>query len=310
MNTILNYLSLHTREHIHVRLHIVLGLVLASAFVFNYTTDFKRQVLNAHAGEWSEVVLYILFYFIPYFGVLFLQRFMTGSALPRERAFWWMSVFALLVLVLNRVTLAHTRNLIVVMSLSPQVEWYLIKCLVNFSRTLSFLIPMLFVYHLWDRSCEGFYGLVWRGFDWRPYTIMLAIMVLPIVWASFQPSFLQAYPIFRPGHVEKALGWPATATYGVHEICYALRFVGVELFFRGLLVIGLARWLGRDALLPMVFLYAIWHFGKPMPEALGSVFGGYILGVVALSSRCILGGTMVHMGIALMMNLAAVLHRL
>lgn len=309
MTVILNYLRLHLEKHVHVRLHIVFGILLAAAFVFSYTTGFHRRVLVADTGLWLKALQYLLFYGVPYYGVLLLQRFMTGSPLPRRRAFWWLSAFALLVLVLNRLTMLQTRILIFDLGLSPALEWYLWKCLVNFTRTLSFLLPLLALRLLWDRRDAGLYGLAWRYFDWRPYTVMLAIMAVPIAWASFQPAFLQTYPIFRPGLVEAQLGWPPAATYCFHEVCYALRFVGVEVFFRGFLVIGLARWLGRDALLPMVFLYAIWHFGKPMPEALGSVFGGYILGVIALSSRCILGGTLVHMGIALLMNLAAVLHK-
>ncbi|RKZ12373.1 hypothetical protein DRQ50_12045 [bacterium] len=309
MTVILNYLRVHLEEHVHVRLHIVLGLLLTATFIFNYGTGFHGRVLVAEADLWVKALQYLLFYCLPWYGVLLLQRVMTGSPLPKQRAFWWLSAFALLVLVLNRITMLETRLLVDDLDLSPQVKWYLWKCLVNFTRTLAFVVPLAAVHLIWDRRGSDLYGLAWRHFDWRPYTAMLAIMAVPIAWASFQPTFLHTYPIFRPGQVETQLGWPPVVTYGVHEVCYALRFVGVELFFRGFLVIGLARWLGRDALLPMVFLYAIWHFGKPMPEALGSIFGGYILGVIALSSRCIIGGTLVHMGIALLMNLAAVLHK-
>jgi len=308
LNTIFNYIRCHVSEHFHLRLHLVLGVLLAGAFYFNYTTGFHRQVLRPPAGPWLKSLQYLLFYCVPYFGVLYLQRFITGSPLPRQRSFWWLSAFGIVVLVFNRITMIYTSDLVFSLDLSPQLQWYLWKCLVNFTRTLAFLLPLLAVHLLWDRSESGFYGLAWRHFDWRPYCLMLAIMAVPIAWASFQPAFLKTYPVFRPGLVEKQLGWSPLSAYTLHEACYALRFVGVELFFRGFLVIGLARWLGRDALLPMVFLYALWHFGKPMPEALGSIFGAYILGIIAYSSRCILGGILIHMGIALLMNLAAVLH--
>ena len=51
----------------------------------------------------------------------------------------------------------------------------------------------------------------------------------------------------------------------------------------------------------------MWHFGKPIPETLGSVFGAYVLGVIAMESRCILGGTAINAGVALLMNAAALL---
>jgi membrane protease YdiL (CAAX protease family) len=65
---------------------------------------------------------------------------------------------------------------------------------------------------------------------------------------------------------------------------------------------------GRAALMPMVTLYAFWHFGKPIPEAIGSIFAGYILGVIALRTRSIVGGIIVHVGVALGMDFAAFLH--
>jgi membrane protease YdiL (CAAX protease family) len=72
-------------------------------------------------------------------------------------------------------------------------------------------------------------------------------------------------------------------------------------------VLGLEKHLGRAVLMPMVTLYAFWHFGKPIPEAVGSIFAGYVLGVFALRSRSIIGGTIVHVGVALAMDLAAYL---
>ncbi|MDP6435740.1 MAG: hypothetical protein QGG46_00705 [Gammaproteobacteria bacterium] len=63
--------------------------------------------------------------------------------------------------------------------------------------------------------------------------------------------------------------------------------------------------LGKDCILPMVALYTSIHFGKPLGECLGSIFGGYILGVIALYTRNIWGGTIIHIGVALTMELAA-----
>ena len=306
MRQIFGYLANHVRHHVHPGLHLTVALLLLAAFVFNYTTGFKSQVMNAHAGEWIEPPMYLAFYAVPFLGTLFLQARFTGRPVPRVPSFWWITTFALLVLVFNRTVLTATAEFARQLDLEPAARWYARKCLVNVTRTLEIILPLLALRWLWDRRGDGgLYGLAWRGFTWRPYVLMLAVMTPPIIWASFQPSFLQAYPIFDPWRLQAALGWPAQVTYPVHEVCYALRFIGVELFFRGFLVIGLGRWLGRDAILPMVVLYALWHFGKPMPEALGSVFGGYILGVIAWESRCILGGTLVHMGIALLMNGAA-----
>lgn len=310
MREILGYLTHHLRRHAHPGLHLLLAALLAAAFVYNYGTDFKRGVMNAHPGAWYEPLMYLAFYGLFWYGALLLQSVLTRTPLPRSPAFWATSVFALALLTLNRTTVVFTPRLVQGVELDRHAAWYLTVCSVNLTRSLAFILPLLAFRLLRDRDQDDLYGFTIRRFTWRPYVLMLLLMAGPIVWASYQDAFLQTYPIYRPGPVERALGWPTALTYGVHELCYALRFVGVELFFRGFLVLGFVRWLGRGALLPMVCLYAVWHFGKPMPEALGSVFGGYILGVIAYESRCVLGGTLVHMGIALMMNLAALVRLL
>ncbi|MES1160611.1 MAG: CPBP family glutamic-type intramembrane protease [Bacteroidota bacterium] len=80
-------------------------------------------------------------------------------------------------------------------------------------------------------------------------------------------------------------------------------FLSIELFFRGLLVIGLARYAGEYVLLPMAAFYCTIHFGKPLGECISSFFGGLALGVIALRTRSILGGLIVHLGLAWLMEL-------
>jgi len=307
LREIVGYLRLHLRHHAHPGLHLLLAVLLAAAFIYNYGTDFKRTVMNAHPGTWIEIPMYLAFYAVPYGGALLLQAAFTGVPLPRSRRFWIYSSLALVLLALNRTAIALSPALVDGLDLPRSAVRYLEKCLVNLVRAVAFILPLVILRRFWDHEQEDLYGFSRRRFDWKPYLAMLLMMTAPIVWASFQPAFLRTYPIYRPGPVETALGWPTALTYGLHEACYALRFVGVEVFFRGFMVLGLVRWLGRSAILPMVCLYAVWHFGKPMPEALGSVFGGYILGVIAYESRCILGGTAIHMGVALLMNLTALL---
>ncbi len=305
MRAIVDYLRTHLREHVHPGLHALLAVLLTAAFVYNYSVDFKREVMNAHPGTWLEIVMYMGFYGLPWYGALLLQARFTRRPLPRDPRFWIVSVAALLLLTFNRTALSLAPRLFDGLELGRAEAWYVDKVMINLVRAAAFLVPLEIGRRLLDRGQPDLYGFSRRRFTWRPYALMLAIMTPPIVWASFQPSFMSMYPIYRPGPVEAATGWSTVWTWSLHEVCYALRFVGVEVFFRGFLVIGLMRWLGRGAILPMVCLYAVWHFGKPMPEALGSVFGGYILGVIAYASRCVLGGTTLHMGVALLMNAAA-----
>jgi Type II CAAX prenyl endopeptidase Rce1-like len=308
MTGIFLYIRDYLRQNARPRLHLLLAVMLAAAFVFNYTTGFKKNVIDSFVGGVWELPVYLLYFTVPYVLTLLLTVAGTEDAQRlRNRRFWLVCAVMLIVLALNRYALHLPWLIVRTLELDRAQALYWHKCLVNFNRLLTMVLPVWIFKLLWDRKSDDLYGLRLRNFNWRPYLIMLAIMVPPIAWASFQDAFLHTYPIYRPGPLETRTGWSPLLTYGFHEACYALRFIGVELFFRGFMVLGMVRYLGRATLLPMVVLYAVWHFGKPFPEALGSIFGAYILGIIALYSRSINGGIMIHMGIALLMNLAAFL---
>jgi hypothetical protein len=96
-----------------------------------------------------------------------------------------------------------------------------------------------------------------------------------------------------------ALGWERWQLIGLFELFYANDFIGVEGMFRGALVIGLSRWLGCRAVLPMALTYMCIHLGKPDLELCSSVIGGYILGVLAWRTHHLWGGIIIHLGIAM-----------
>jgi membrane protease YdiL (CAAX protease family) len=76
------------------------------------------------------------------------------------------------------------------------------------------------------------------------------------------------------------------------------------------LVIGIVSIIGREAILPMALLYVVIHFGKPLTETISSFFGGYILGVFAYKYKNIMGGIIIHIALAWMMELAAIIQHL
>ena len=55
--------------------------------------------------------------------------------------------------------------------------------------------------------------------------------------------------------------------------------------------------------------YAVVHYAKPFPEAMGAVVAGLVLGWLALRTRTIVGGVIVHGTIALAMDLLALWRR-
>ena len=146
-------------------------------------------------------------------------------------------------------------------------------------------------------------GVTRKNFNVLPYFGLLACTLPLIALASTQHDFLLVYPkvknlAFIGGYAKPE--WPWKLLY---ELSYGLDFLGIELFFRGLLVVVLIRYVGDHAILPMAAFYCTIHFGKPLGECITSFFGGLILGVLAARTRTILGGLIVHLGLAWLMEL-------
>jgi hypothetical protein len=170
---------------------------------------------------------------------------------------------------------------------------------------IRLVVLSLILFIIWKLfySKESFFGLTVKGFNWKPYLIMLLIMVPLIAAASTQPDFLSMYP--KLTDVDPALSGVKNKWFYhlLHELSYGTDFISVELFFRGFLILAFIKVVGKDAILPMACFYCTIHFGKPLGECISSYFGGMILGIVVYNTRSIIGGLMVHLGIAWLMEL-------
>jgi hypothetical protein len=162
------------------------------------------------------------------------------------------------------------------------------------------IVCMLHLVHRFFDKGQPFYGATFKGFTAKPYVIMLVIMLPLIAAASSQKDFLEMYPRFQKVEylLQPERGWHKL----LYELSYGSDFFSIELFFRGFLVLAFAKWAGKEAILPMAIFYCTIHFGKPLGECISSYFGGMILGVVSYHTRSIIGGFMVHVGIAWLME--------
>ena len=168
---------------------------------------------------------------------------------------------------------------------------------------LLIVASLLFIlWRLFD-SAQPFYGITRKGLNWKPYLLMLLIMLPLIALASTQADFLAVYPKLKSVTAipaENGITWWHKLLF---ELSYGSDFISIEFFFRGFLILAFIKWAGKDAILPMACFYCTIHFGKPLGECISSYFGGIILGVVVYNTRSIYGGLLVHLGIAWLMEL-------
>lgn len=307
MKKIWYFLRDHIKEDFHLRQYAYTFIFLFACVALNYAFDFEDRHLETMDGM-KKFVAYFFFYTTPYLIAVAIYNHIRGSHnIFLSPAFWTRSLFGLTILSLD--SSAPFLSTLIYGLLPSKLHFWAWKVAVNGMSFFTVLIPVLIFYYLYDRDQKHVYGLNARQFDARPYFIMLLIMIPILIGASFTEGFLRQYPMYRSSKADEFLGVDEWVTAGIYEIAYGLDFITVEYLFRGFFVIGMMSVLGRGTVLTMAVLYCVLHFGKPAGEALSSILGGYILGVVAYETKSVWGGVIVHMGIAWTMELLAFLQK-
>jgi len=300
-------LRAHLQADFQAGLYISIALFLAFSIAVNYTLDLEDSLIDRHVTKPIRMVWYFLLYGFAYYGgAIITLAFSQKLHILKKLSFWVATLGGLLNLAFNAGFPWLSQLVRFVFS-----DYRIFSWAYSFSSNLinffTLALPLVLFSNLF-RPRENM-GVTFRGVDLTPYYWILAVLVPIIAIASFEPGFKNYYPTYKANQVAEIMQWPALFPPLLYELAYGLDFFNVELMFRGFMVIALSRWLGKEAVLPMVCTYCFLHFGKPLGESISSIVGGYILGVVALYTRNIWGGVLVHMGLAWMMELAAWLQK-
>ncbi len=126
--------------------------------------------------------------------------------------------------------------------------------------------------------------------------LVLALFLPIVALAAKLPDFSNYYP-----HCSAAKeSWSAFMLY---EAGQALYFIGWEYLFRGYLLFSLERSMGKLANFVQMMPFVIVHWGKPELETFGSIIAGLALGMLALRTRSCWYGALIHIVVALTMDL-------
>ncbi len=147
-------------------------------------------------------------------------------------------------------------------------------------------------------------GLRGRGFLshlWI-YGLCLSVVLPAMLLVASQPDFGTYYPFYKSSSrsVSDLLMW---------EAMYGAQFFALELFFRGFLLGALRRTLGSAAIFAMAVPYCMIHYGKPYLETNGAIVAGIVLGSLAMRTRSIYAGFLVHITVAFSMDFLALWRR-
>lgn len=147
-------------------------------------------------------------------------------------------------------------------------------------------------------------GLRTRGFlrHLPIYGLCLAVVVPAMYLVARQPDFGSYYPFYK----ESSRSWFDLLVW---ESAYFLQFFALEVFFRGFWLGTMRRSLGSGAIFAMAVPYCMIHYGKPYLEANGAIIAGIVLGSLSMRTKSIYAGFLVHITVALLMDLLALSNR-
>lgn len=165
------------------------------------------------------------------------------------------------------------------------------------------LIPAIIIKWLLKEKVVGF-GWRWNETHqhWAGYALLITPILFFIFLVSFRDDFLNHYPFYK----QAGRSWFDLISW---EVLYLIQFITLEFFFRGFFVQALRPSMGANAIWVMCIPYLMIHFPKLWPEAFGALLFGLFLGILALRSRSIWGGFLVHAGIAITMDIASLVRQ-
>jgi membrane protease YdiL (CAAX protease family) len=125
-----------------------------------------------------------------------------------------------------------------------------------------------------------------------------ALLVPVIALAARTEGFARTYPRLPEARLDAGL-------FATYQAAYLIKWTAWEFFFRGFLLFGLRRDLGSVAVLLSTVPFTLMHVGKPEAEMASAVVGGLVLCWIALRSRSIWPGVVIHSLVATTMDFFA-----
>ena len=255
--------------------------------------------------------IYMGYNAFPLLGAMFIQSYFTKNwQVYKNRRFWLYIAFILFVF--SFPITSFFQEWLAQKYINTNNYYYFYKTFYYVFYTSLSLLLILGFWYLQDRNYSStsryVFGLNLQNLQLKPYFYLICCIAPFMYIAANQPHFLTYYPtISWENGLKHFTAFSKKWAFIIYEINYALNFIKVELIFRGMLIIGMIKFLGKDCILPMVCFYCTIHFGKPLGECLSSIAGGYIVGTFAYYSKNIYGGIIVHIFIALSMDIIAFL---
>jgi membrane protease YdiL (CAAX protease family) len=195
----------------------------------------------------------------------------------------------------NRVLWGYDLNLVAVVGISTLVlvlEHYH-PLNIDFPRAtelIYYLLVPLAAGFLLFRDKPWDYGI--RIGRWKSAIILTAVCLTAMALILHEVGKM---PEFRSYYHESHIDWSELL------LDAALYMFAWEFLFRGYMLFGLEKSIGKSAIFVQAIPFVLLHLGKPFLETLACIPGGFIFGYVAYRTRSFLPCFIIHFGIYVMM---------
>jgi membrane protease YdiL (CAAX protease family) len=195
----------------------------------------------------------------------------------------------------NRMLGGYDLNLIAVVGISTLVlvlEHYR-PLNIDFPRAtelIYYLLVPLAAGWLLFRDKPWDYGI--RVGRWKSAIILTVVCLAAMTFILYGVGKM---PEFRSCYYEYAIDWPELL------LNYALYMFAWEFLFRGYMLFGLEKSIGKSAIFVQAIPFVLLHLGKPFLETLACIPGGFGFGYVAYRTRSFLPCFIIHLGVYVMM---------
>ncbi len=303
MRKIIGLIKTYFKDHFSFSYFLPVAVFTGLLIYINYKYDFEERFISYETNAPKQLLMYCLMYFTAFGGAYFLYIFNKKDRhLLVSPKLWGLILFSIFIFSFRfwfDGSAQLTKQFV-------PIPYHTVvnKYFHNLEGFIWLFIPCAIYWFIADRKNQPLYGFHSKGVVLKPYFVLLLLMVPLVAAASTQADFLATYP--RAFHLGlEGGGIKNTLLTIFYELCYASDFITTEFFFRGFLILAFARIAGPRVILPMCVFYVTIHFEKPLGETISSFFGGWILGILAYETKSIYGGIIVHVGIAMLMEVVA-----
>jgi CAAX protease family protein len=193
----------------------------------------------------------------------------------------------------NEAFVFHQSSDLIIEDLISFTYWFLTDFI------LLLVIPFIIIKFLFHEKMRN-YGISLGdkkiGITFTVFTFLIFIPIIYLI--STSENFSQYFPLMQSAKEDLTI-------FIIYELLLLLFLFSWEFIFRGFILFGLEKKFGLYSILIQMIPFVLLHNGKPFIETFASIFGAIFLGYLALRTRSIFYGFLIHGFILLSLDLIA-----